>query len=98
MVRKLYSVNICFRHSYAKNRHLKSIKKHQDYYILKFQPTETVDGVTKDVELGHYLVSFTKYLQKYIYLLTDAIFFCFRKMRLNEVVYMYMQLYLYLIS
>lgn len=52
-----------FRHKLEKNHHLKSIKKYGEDYILTFKPTHTVNGVTKDVEIGHYLVMHEKPFQ-----------------------------------
>ena len=45
-----------FRHALKKNHHLKSIRKHEDKYILTFQPTQTVSGATEEIKPGHPLV------------------------------------------
>lgn len=45
------------KHALKKNHHLKSIRKHEDKYILTFQPTQTVSGATEEIKPGHPLSS-----------------------------------------
>lgn len=44
-----YRSQLFYRHSFQPNHHLKSIRKHESgFYVLSFQPTETLAGETKD--------------------------------------------------
>ena len=62
-----------------KNHHLKSIMKHEGKYVLTFQPTETVNGVTRDITVGHYLVMSAYYTE-----LNDLrLIICLRKLLLK---------------